>query len=395
MSPVTRVSRISVTAALILGAFAVEPKAWATATCESSVPYVSGEGGYAQYRIPAVVRTWRGTLLAFAEGRHSTTGDSGDIDVVLRRSTDGGCRWGPLQVVADGKGDTRGNPAPVVDPRSGQVVLVTSYNDGSVSESQIMRGQVTKEQSRRVFVQRSQDDGRHFTKPHEITAQVKPAGWRWYATGPGHAVALTRGPHRGRLVVACDHSAAPRPGSSDTGREAKYYGGHAIYSDDGGHSWHLGFVDDSYTGHDNANETTAAQLPDGRLYFNARDQDGSSPGNRLDAWSSDGGETLDAVYTVQPTLGEVPVVEGSALQLQGSEAPLLFSGPSVPTARKAMALWTSTDEGITFDRLRTLSDLKAAYSDLVQVDGNTVGVLYETGTKTAYDTIEFRRLPAP
>ncbi|MFE2070079.1 exo-alpha-sialidase [Streptomyces sp. NPDC059467] len=391
----TRLSRISVTAALILGAFAVEPKAWATATCESSVPYVSGEGGYAQYRIPAVVRTWRGTLLAFAEGRHSTTGDSGDIDVVLRRSTDGGCRWGPLQVVADGKGDTRGNPAPVVDPRSGQVVLVTSYNDGSVSESQIMRGQVAKEQSRRVFVQRSQDDGRHFTKPHEITAQVKPAGWRWYATGPGHAVALTRGPHRGRLVVACDHSGVPRPGSSDTGREARYYGGHAIYSDDGGHSWHLGFVDDSYTGHDNANETTAAQLPDGRLYFNARDQDGSSPGNRLDAWSSDGGETLDAAYTVQPTLGQVPVVEGSTLQLQGSEAPLLFSGPSVPTARKAMALWTSTDEGITFDRLRTLSDLKAAYSDLVQVDANTVGVLYETGTKTAYDTIEFRRLPAP
>ncbi|MER7188471.1 sialidase family protein, partial [Streptomyces hyaluromycini] len=192
-----------------------------------------------------------------------------------------------------------------------------------------------------------------------------------------------------------DHSAAPRAGSADTGREARYYGGHAIYSDDGGLSWHLGFVDDSYTGHDNANETTAAQLPDGRLYFNARDQNGLSPGNRLEAWSSDGGETLDAAYTVQPTLSRVPVVEGSVLQLQGAEAPLLFSAPSVPTARKAMALWTSTDQGITFERLRTLSARKAAYSDLVQVDRDTVGVLYETGTRTAYDTIEFRRVPAP
>ncbi|MEU6199264.1 sialidase family protein [Streptomyces sp. NPDC047061] len=390
----TRASRISVAAALLLGAFTVEPRAWA-AGCESSVPYVSGEGGYAQYRIPAVVRTAHGTLLAFAEGRHATAGDSGDIDVVLRRSADGGCSWSPLQVVADGNGDTRGNPAPVVDPKSGEVVLVTSYNDGSVSEAQIMRGQVTEAQSRRVYVQRSRDDGRHFTRPREITAQVKPSGWRWYATGPGHAVALTRGPHRGRLVVAADHSAAPRAGSGDTGQEARYYGGHAIYSDDGGRTWRLGFVDDSYTGNDNANETTAAQLPDGRLYFNARDQNGLSPGNRLEAWSSDGGETLDAAYTVQPTLARVPVVEGSVLQLQGAEAPLLFSAPSVPTARKAMALWTSTDQGITFGRLRTLSALKAAYSDLVQVDRSTVGVLYETGTKTAYDTIEFRRVAAP
>ncbi len=394
MSPLTRAGRISLAVALLLGAFTVGQRAWA-AGCVSSVPYVSGEGGYAQYRIPAVVRTPRGTLLAFAEGRHTTTGDSGDIDVVLRRSTDGGCTWDPLRVVAAGDGDTRGNPAPVVDPRSGQVVLVTSYNDGSVNEDQIMRGQVTEAQSRRVYVQRSSDDGRRFTRPREITARVKPAGWRWYATGPGHALALTRGPHRGRLVVAADHSAAPRAGSADTGREAKYYGGHAIYSDDSGLSWHLGFVDDSYTGHDNANETTAAQLPDGRIYFNARDQDGISSGNRLEAWSSDGGEHLDAAYTVQPTLARVPVVEGSVLQLGGEEAPLVFSAPSVPTARKAMALWTSTDQGVTFGRLLTLSDRKAAYSDLVQVDRSTVGVLYETGTRTAYDTIEFRRVPAP
>ncbi|MEU7058584.1 sialidase family protein [Streptomyces sp. NPDC046197] len=374
-------------------AFGAVHAASAAPGCASSVPYVSGGGGYATYRIPAAVTTRRGTVLAFAEGRQAGAGDTGNIDVVLRRSTDGGCTWGPPRVVAAGNGDTRGNPAPVVDPRTGAVVLVTSYNGGGVTEAQIMRGEVAPRQGRRVFVQRSSDDGRHFTAPREITGAVKPRNWRWYATGPGHAVALTRGPHAGRLVVPADHSAAPPRGSPDTGREARYYGAHAIYSDDGGRTWHLGFVDDTYDGVDNANESALAQLPDGRLYLSARNQNGSSRGNRLDSYSRDGGETLDRPYAVQATLDDVPVVEGSVLQLPGRGAPLLFCAPSVPTARRAMALWRSTDGGRTFSRALTLSRRPAAYSDLVPVNPQTVGVLYETGASGPYERIEFRRLP--
>jgi len=391
---VTFLSRGVLAATVLLAPLTAVHPAHATSGCVSSVPYTAGEGGYDTYRIPAAVVTGRGTVLAFAEGRHDGAGDSGDIDVVLRRSTDGGCTWGPLTVVAAGQGDTRGNPAPVVDPRTGTVVLVTSYNSGAVTEAQIMRGEVTPAQSRRVFVQRGQDDGRRFTPPRDITAAVKPPHWRWYATGPGHALALTRGPHAGRLLVPADHSAAPPPGSPDTGQEPRYYGAHALYSDDGGRTWHLGFVDDGYDGVTNANETSAAQLPDGRLYFSSRDQNGSSPGNRLDAWSSDAGETLDSPYAVQSTLNDVPVVQGSVLQLPGAQAPLLFSAPSVPTARRAMALWRSTDGGRAFARALTVSDRPAAYSDLVRVDADTVGLLYETGTKGPYETIEFRRLPA-
>ena len=390
----TFLSRGVLAATVLLAPLTAVHPAHATSGCVSSVPYTAGEGGYDTYRIPAAVVTGRGTVLAFAEGRHDGAGDSGDIDVVLRRSTDGGCTWGPLTVVAAGQGDTRGNPAPVVDPRTGTVVLVTSYNSGAVTEAQIMRGEVTPAQSRRVFVQRGQDDGRRFTPPREITAAVKPPHWRWYATGPGHALALTRGPHAGRLLVPADHSAAPPPGSPDTGQEPRYYGAHALYSDDGGRTWHLGFVDDGYDGVTNANETSAAQLPDGRLYFSSRDQNGSSPGNRLDAWSSDAGETLDSPYAVQSTLNDVPVVQGSVLQLPGVQAPLLFSAPSVPTARRAMALWRSTDGGRTFARALTVSDRPAAYSDLVRVDADTVGLLYEAGTKGPYEAIEFRRLPA-
>ncbi|MGW5633795.1 sialidase family protein [Streptomyces sp. NPDC003832] len=387
-------SRTLLVTAVLLTPLTATGRAAAVADCASSVPFVSGEGGYATYRIPAAVTTDRGTLLAFAEGRHDGAGDTGNIDVVLRRSADGGCTWGPLTVVAAGGGDTRGNPAPVVDPRTGVVVLVTSYNSGAVTEGQIMRGEVTAEQGRRVFVQRSRDDGRTFDAPLEITAQVKRPDWRWYATGPGHAVALRHGPHAGRLVVPANHSAAPPPGSADTGQESRHYGGHAIYSDDGGTTWQLGFVDDSYDGRNNANESTAAELPDGRLYFNSRDQHGTSAGHRLDTFSADGGQSLVRPYEVQPALNEVPMVQASVLQLPGPDGALLFSGPSVPTARQAMALWRSDDGGVTFTRSLTLSERRAAYSDLVRVDQETVGVLYETGTDSPYETIEFRRLPA-
>lgn len=404
MTPLSRTLLAATTgAALITGTgigtdlTATTARAATRASCTSSVPYVAGQGGYDTYRIPATVTTGKGTLLAFAEGRHDSAGDSGDIDVVLRRSTDGGCAWGPLSVVAAGDGDTRGNPAPVVDGKTGRIVLVTSYNDGAVTEAQIMRGEATPEQSRRVYVQTSSgtNDGRSFTPPRDITAQVKLPNWRWYATGPGHAVHLSEGPHAGRIVIPSNHSAAPPTGSSDTGQESRYYGGHAIYSDDGGGTWRVGFVDDSYDGIENANETSATQLPDGRLYFSSRDQNGLTPGNRLDTYSSDGAESLDRPYSVQPTLNDVPIVQGSVLRLRddldGSDT-LLFSGPSEPTARRSMAIWRSGDAGETFEKVLTLSDRRAAYSDLVRVDRRVVGVLYETGDAGTYESIEFRRV---
>ena len=388
----TILSRTLLVAAVLAAPITFAAHASARSGCTSSVPYVSGAGGYDTYRIPATVTTDQGTVLAFAEGRHNDAGDTGNIDVVLRRSTDGGCTWGPLSVVAAGDGDTRGNPAPVIDPRTGAIVLVTSYNSGAVTEGQIMRGEVTPEQSRRVFVQRSWDDGRTFTPPRDITGEVKLPTWRWYATGPGHAVALTRGAHAGRLVIPANHSAAPPAGSTDTGQEARYYGGHDLYSDDGGETWRLGFVDSTYTGVNNANESSAAELPDGRLYFSSRDQLGTSPGNRLDTYSNDGGETLDRPYAVQHTLDDVPVVEGSVLQLPRVGGALLFSAPSVPNVRQGMAIWRSGDGGGTFVKAVVLSGQRAGYSDLVRVGAGVVGVLYETGVTGTYDTIEFRRV---
>lgn len=357
--------------------------------CQGSVPFTAGVDGYASYRIPAVIQAPDGAVLAFAEGRRGGSSDTGDIDIVAKRSADGGCTWSQQNVVADAGPVTIGNPAPVVDPATGQVVLL-SVRNGPVTEAQILRGEASAEDSRRVFVQTSSDAGKTFTPLREITATAKLADWRWYATTPGHAIALKTG----RLVVAANHSIAPPDGSTDTGAEAKYYGGHSLYSDDHGQTWQIGYVDDNPNGYVNVNETIAAELPDGRVYFNTRDHNGTAPGNRADAYSSDGGRTLDKPFRPQATL-TVPVVQSSVLQLRGHNAPLLFSGPSDPAARAAMALRVSRDGGTTWGPATPVSGLPAAYSDLVQLNGSTIGLLYETGDFGANERIEFRRLPVP
>ncbi|CAM3736465.1 exo-alpha-sialidase [Kibdelosporangium persicum] len=362
-------------------AAAAQPAAAPQRGC-SSVPYTSGTEGYHTFRIPAVVRARSGAVLAFAEGRVESAGDTGAIHVVLKRSYDGGCTWGPMSVVSANGNATAGNPAPVV-LRNGDIVLLTTRN-GRVTERQIMSGTVSAEDSRRVFVQRSKDNGRTWTAAQEITSTTKRPDWRWYATGPGHAILL----RDGRIVVPANHSSAPPAGSADVGTEAKYYGGHSLISDDGGRTWRIGFSEDRTDVTIASNETTVAQLPDGRLYFNSRNQ--GTLGGRVDAISADGGETLTAPYRPQTTL-TIPKVQASVLQTTRPGL-LLFSGPSDAVSRKAMAIRVSADNGQSWRQAYQLSDAPAAYSDLVQL-GGSVGVLYETGAAGPYETIRFTQVP--
>ncbi|MDX3100676.1 sialidase family protein [Nonomuraea angiospora] len=350
----------------------------------TSVPYRQRTDGYNTYRIPAAVVTKAGTVLAFAEGRHTSAGDSGHIDVVLRRSTDGGRTWGALQVVAtEPRRGTAGNPAPVA-LADGRIVLVYVRQGPQATEDKIRRGQVAAADGRRVFVQVSSDDGVTWSAPREITGSVKRSEWRWYATAPGHAVAL----RSGRIVVPANHSLPPA--GSDNGTEGKYNGGHGLLSDDGGQTWRIGYVDDNPDGYVNVNETTATELPDGRLYLNTRTES-TAPGTRADAYSADGGQTL--LLPFRPQAGLVgPVVEGSTLWCSSPDV-LLFSGPAAPDARALMTVRASDDLGITWRVAHTVSGLPAAYSDLVRVDGDTVGLLFETGDFGAYESIAFRRLP--
>ncbi|WP_263170902.1 sialidase family protein [Streptomyces sp. SCSIO ZS0520] len=357
-------------------------------TSEQSVPFRAGTEGYASFRIPAVVATGEDTVLAFCEGRVGSSADHGDIDLVLKRSHDGGRSWAPLEVVAENGADLAGNPAPVV-LASGRLLLVHVRNAAGASEAGIRRGEVPAERARRVWVQYSDDDGVTWSAAREITAEAKDPAWRWYATTPGHALQLSSG----RVLVPANHSLAPVGG--DDGTEGAYNGGHCLLSDDEGESWRIGYVHNNPDGlagrpdRINANETTAAELPDGRVYFNTRN-DSAAPGSRADAYSADG-TGLTAPYRPQPALAG-PVVQGSLLQLP-APGPLLYAGPAHPERRARMSLRTSTDSGASWRTALTLGEDPAAYSDLVLLDADTVGLLYETGRSSAYETLAFRRIP--
>lgn len=362
---------------------------------ETSVPFRAGSEGYASFRIPACVRAPDGALLAFAEGRVNSSGDAGNIDIVSRRSADGGLSWEELRVVATFGDGTAGNPAPVTVPgpaeepgTTGRIVLVFVTNGADATETRIRRGEVAAADARRVWVTGSDDSGTNWSAPEEITAVAKHPEWRWYATTPGHALRLSQGPHAGRLVVPANHSIPPA--GDDNGTEGRYNGGHDLLSDDAGTTWRIGYTDDNPDGWVNVNETTAAELPDGRVYFNTR-TDAVAPEHRADAHSEDGGESLLAPFRPQPQL-TAPVVEASVLQLRDPDV-LLFSAPADPEERLRMTLRASVDGGGTWQPVHTVDERPAAYSDLVRIDQDTLGLLYETGEESPYATITFRRIP--
>lgn len=344
---------------------------------ERTVVFASGTDGYNTFRIPAIVTTKSGDLLAFAEGRKAGVGDAGDIDLVLRRSKDQGKTWSPLQVIWNDTNHTCGNPCPVVDRETGAIWLLTTWNRGEDHESHIIAQ--TSKDTRRVFVIGSTDDGRTWTQPRELTAAVKQTNWTWYATGPGAGIQMEQGLHKGRLVIPCDHI--------ETGTKAYY--SHVIYSDDRGQTWKLG----GSSPKDQVNECEVMELSGGRLLLNMRNYDRTQR-TRQSALSRDGGLT----WTDQSHVADLiePICQASIRRLVsptvGGRDLLLFSNPA-STRRERMTVKLSSDEGQTWPKARVLHAGPAAYSCLVVLPNQTIGCLYEAGDKNPYQTITFARFP--
>ena len=333
--------------------------------------YLAGEKDYNTFRIPSVIATRSGALLAFAEGRRAGAGDAGDIDLVLKRSQDGGIAWSPLQVVGDNGPNTFGNPCPVIDRASGTIWLLTTQNRGTDREKDIIAG--TNEAGRSVWVLKSTDDGVTWSAPVDITASVKQKDWTWYATGPGIGI-QTRS---GRLVVPANHAVAP----------AGTHHSHVIFSDDGGRTWQAGGSADAGT-----NESQIVELADGRLLLNMRNHPPLPENFRMVATSGDLGGTWSKA-TPDRTLIEPPA-QASLLRLTMAPVDdrnrLVFSNPA-SVRRERMTVRLSEDEGASWPVSRVVHEGPAAYSSLVALPDRAIGLLFERGERSPYERMTFAR----
>ena len=342
--------------------------------------YQSGADGYNIYRIPTMVKAANGDLLAFAEARSG--GDASDIDIVVKRSTDAGKTWSPLQIVKDNADFLEYFPA-------GEAPPITVGNQSPVVDflDPVHPGRIWMPftlENDRVFVAYSDDHGATWSDHVEITSSAKDPTWGWYATGPVQGIQLTRGEHAGRLVIPSDHGA---PNSAQ--------GAHVLYSDDHGQSWQIGAVDTNVRSQSNSspNENFAVELVDGRVYFNARDAHSANPGNRVFAYSEDGGLTYaQPQFTHDPRI-TTPVVQNSGVRFRAidegdAENAILYAGPGDASAREDMTIRVSNDETGAWIKSTVIHQGPAAYSDLVKLDADRFGVLFEGGA-ALYDEIIF------
>jgi len=338
----------------------IDAKAAALIPQKSDV-YVSGAEGYHTFRIPAMIVTDQGTVLAFCEGRKKSRRDDGDIDLVLKRSTDGGRTWGPLEVVHEEGGDaeiTIGNPCPVQDRDTGVIWLPFCRNN------------------QRAFVTHSKDDGQTWAPPVEITDVFKAFEFPWtrLATGPVNGIQT----QAGRLVI---------PMWLNTKIKGEYRAATA-YSDDHGATWHAGGIVPATL--ENCNENTIIETHDGTLCMNVRNRDKAK--KRGVALSRDRGETWS-----EPVLDDAlpdPVCQASLLRVPGRDDTTwaLFSN-AASTERERLTVRLSRDACKTWTASRPIHPGPAAYSCLTALSGETMACLYECGEASPYEKIVFARFP--
>ena len=332
--------------------------------------FVGGVEGYNTYRIPSLILTPQGTLLAFAEARQ-VKADAGHVEMVMKRSMDHGKTWEPLKrIIADGP-NRIGDPCPVYDNQTNTLILLHTHSLGVDTENAILSGKAKGE--RGVFVTTSTDQGATWSTPVNITKDVKDPNWTWYATGPGVAIQLEVGEHKGRIVVPANHALAG----------SKKYESHTFYSDDHGKTWKMGGITGVL-----GNESQVVELSDGSVMANMR----SYRGKRLRAVSisKDGGQTFGDIAD-DSTLIE-PVCQASLTRFtRDGKQGLLFCNPA-SKSRNNLTLRVSEDDGKTWPRDYCIEKGGSAYSCMAVLPETTVGVLYERGN---YSHISFQRLPIP
>lgn len=320
----------------------------------------AGEGGYAVYRIPGIAAVGD-TLLAYCEARKHGGADWGHIDIVMRRSTDGGRTWDAARKVVTPPADAEQNPASP-HRKAGEI---TVNNPVAIADGDAVHFLYCVEYNR-CFYTRSDDAGRTFTEPVEITGTFEQFrrhyDWKVIATGPGHGIRLSSG----RLLVPVWLSTSTGGHAHRPSRVA------TIYSDDRGRTWQAGDIV-ATPKLVNPSETAAVELSGGRVMLNIRHE--GEPHHRAVVRGPDGAAGWGKVR-FDPALPE-PVCMGSLVAL-GRDA-ILFSNPHNPTGRerKNLTVKLSTDDGATWSAARTLEAGQSAYSDLAVAPDGTIFCLYE------------------
>jgi Neuraminidase (sialidase) len=338
--------------------------------------FEANTGGYAHYRIPGLVATRKGTLLAYCEARKGSRSDWGTIDILIRRSADGGKEWGPPRKLVTPPKDATKNPVALARglARPDEVtinnpVAIADRRTGAVHFLYCV-------EYARCFTIRSDDDGETFTEPVEITSafdQFRPEyDWKVLATGPGHGIQLSSG----RLIV-------PVWLSTGTGGHAHWPSAvSVIYSDDQGKSWRRGDIVVAHPNPANPSETAAVELADGRVMLNIRHE--SEPRLRGVSISPDG-VTGWSQLRFDRALPD-PVCFGSLVRLskrpEADKDRILFVNPHNATGRERRNLTVkmSEDEGLTWPVSRSIEPGTGGYADLAVGPDGMISCLYERGS---------------
>ena len=346
--------------------------------------FTAGDDGRKLYRIPGIIVTHRGTILAYAEGRRNTGGDWDTIDIVLRRSTDDGATFSPLRAIGQISGKIERNPV-AIERKQGKPTDVTYNNPVAIADRNGAVHFLFCIEYMRVFYMRSDDDGATFTPPVEITSSLESLRaaypWRVVATGPGHGIQLKNG----RLLV---------PIWLALGKQGNGHGPSCtatIYSDDHGKTWHTGEIAIPDTSEFiSPNETAAVQLPNGDVMLNARI---ASPHNRRAIVVSRDGATQWSVPRWQEDLPD-PICDAGFLSMipkRNSKSVLLFSNPDnlkradgkdqISKDRTNLTIRASYDQGATWPDKRSLEPGRSGYSDLAALPDHSVLCFYESAGK--------------
>jgi sialidase-1 len=347
--------------------------------------FVSGNDGYKSYRIPAIIAAPNKSILAFAEGRVNGSGDFGNVDIVMKRSTDKGKTWGNLQTVVDNDTLQAGNSAPVVDysdPAYPDGRIFLFYNTGNMPEGEVRNGKGLRE----VWYKTSIDNGNTWSDAVNITLQVhRPnqpqintaynfaENWRSFANTPGHAMQFNAGKYAGRIFVAANHSTGnPQP-------QFKDYEANGFYTDDHGKTFSIS----PNINMPGSNESMATQISNGRLMMNIRNQRGDIRA-RIVSISSNGGQSWDTTYFDKMLID--PVNQGSILTLgkKNGKAIIAFCNAADTKRRDNLTLRISYNDGLTWSKNividKSADNLEkdfTAYSDLVKISKTKIGILYE------------------